>query len=292
MNWKRLGRRMLFPHPAITLLLTILAAAGLICAFAMPQTDIRRIVLYVFSFYVLVVLCLRLPRLISAVQRFRRENRYYQRYATDVQLRMSISLFGTFLYNGIYAAFQLALGLHHHSAWFYAMAGYYLLLAGLRLMLGRHLKAHTPGEERQLEWQKYRLCGFGLALMNLALSVFVLYFVLHLRNLHHHPITVIAMAVYTFGALALAIVNVIRYRRYHSPACSAAKALSLACAAVSMLSLENTMLTTFSKGDQHLFQQIMLGASGAAVALLMIGMAVYMIVHASMELQQIKETES
>lgn len=291
MNWNQIGRKLFFPHPVIAALLVPLAALGLIYAFALPQTDLLRFPLYVFSFYVLVVLCLRLPRLMAAVQRFRRENRYYRRYAADVQLRMNISLFGTFLYNGAYAAFQLILGLYHHSPWFYAMAGYYFLLAGMRLMLGRHLRAHTPGEEKRTEWQKYRLCGGGLALMNGALIIFVLYFVRHLRMVHHHPITVIAMATYTFGALTLAIVNVIRYRRYHSPACSAAKALSLASASVSMLSLENAMLTTFGKGDQQLFQQIMLGASGAAVSLLMMGMAGYMILHAYQELQRLKKME-
>lgn len=287
MNWKRMGRRLLFPHPLVAALLVLLAAAGLIYAFTVPESDILRIPLYVFSFYALVVLCLRLPGLFAAVQRFRRENRYYQRYATDVQLRMNISLFGAFLYNGAYAAFQLALGLYHHSAWFYAMAGYYFLLAAMRLMLGQHMRAHLPGKEKQTEWQKYRLCGVGLALMNLTLSVVVLYFVRHLRVIHHHPITVIAMATYTFGALTLAIVNVIRYRRYLSPACSAAKGLSLAAASVSMLSLENAMLTAFSAADKTLFRQIMLGASGAAAAMVILGIALYMIVHATKSLRHL-----
>lgn len=291
MNWKRMGRRLLLPHPLVAALLGLLAAVGLIYAFTLPESNILRIPLYVFSFYALVVLCLRLPGLFAAIQRFRRENRYYQRYATDVQLRMNISLFGAFLYNGTYAAFQLALGLYHHSAWFYAMAGYYFLLAAMRLMLGQHMRAHLPGKEKQTEWQKYRLCGVGLGLMNLALSVVVLYFVRHLRVIHHHPITVIAMATYTFGALTLAIVNVIRYRRYLSPACSAAKGLSLAAASVSMLSLENAMLITFGKSDQQLFRKIMLGASGAAVSLLLLSMAAYMVIHASRELKRLNEME-
>lgn len=291
MSWKRMGRRLLFPHPLVAALLVLLAATGLIYAFTLPESDILRIPLYVFSFYALVVLCLRLPGLIVAIQRFRKENPYYQRYATDVQLRMNISLFGAFLYNGAYAAFQLALGLYHHSAWFYAMAGYYFLLAAMRLMLGQHMRAHLPGKEKQTEWQKYRLCGVGLALMNLTLSVVVLYFVQHLRVIHHHPITVIAMATYTFGALTLAIVNVIRYRRYLSPACSAAKGLSLAAASVSMLALENAMLITFGKGDQQLFRKIMLGASGAAVSVLLLSMAAYMVIHASRELKRLNEME-
>lgn len=289
-KWRRLGRRLLFPPAAVVVLLALLAAAGLVFSFArLDEEDWRRLASYVLSFYALLILCLRMPDMLAFGRRLRRENRYYLRYRSDVQLRMNLSLWAACIYNAAYAAFQLALGLKHHSAWFYAMAGYYCLLALLRLMLGRHVRAFAPGRERQAEWRKYRLCGAGLLAMNLALSIFVLYFVLHLRKVRHHEITVIAMATYTFGALALAITNVIRYRRYESPACSAAKALSLASAAVSMLSLEDAMLTTFGKAGQQRFRQIMLGASGAAAAVLIICMAVYMIVRATNHLRAEQE---
>lgn len=289
-RWRKLGRRLLFPPVAVVALLALLAAAGLVFSFLrLEEGDWRRIASYALSFYALVILCLRVPDMLALGRRFRRENRYYLRYSMDVRLRMNISLWASFAYNAAYAAFQLGLGLKHHSGWFYAMAGYYCLLAMLRLMLGRHVRAFAPGEEKRMEWRKYRLCGAGLLAMNMALSIFVLYFVLHLREVRHHEITVIAMAAYTFGALALAIANVIRYRRYESPACSAAKALSLASAAVSMLSLENAMLTTFDRGSSPLFQRIMLGASGAAAAMLITGMASHMIVRATRKLKSEQE---
>lgn len=292
MNWKKAGKRLLFPHPAAVALLTLFAAAGLVYAFtALEETDVRRITLYALSFYALAVLCLRVPAMAAYARRFRRENRYYLRYASDVRLRMNISLFGACFYNAAYAAFQLALGVHHRSAWFYVMAGYYGLLALMRLMLGRHVRAFVPGEEKRTEWRKYRLCGAGLLLMNLALSVFVVYFVLRLRAVRHHEIIVITMAAYTFGALALAIANVARYRRYESPVCSAAKALSLAAVIVSMLSLEDAMLTTFGRENAPLFRQVILGASGMAAAMMIIGMAGYMIVRATKQLKTNREQE-
>lgn len=290
MNWKKLGKRLLFPHPALAALLMVVAMTSLIYGFAeWSETDARRIASYVLSFYALVVLTLRTPDLLARVRRFCRENRYYRRYRFDVQLRMNVSLWGSFAYNAAYAAFQLVLGVHHHTAWFYAMAGYYALLAMMRLMLGRHIRAFVPGAEKRAEWRKYRLCGAGLGLMNLALSVFVMDFVRNSRASHHHEITVIAMAAYTFGSLSLAIANVVRYRRYESPVCSAAKALSLASATVSMLSLENAMLTTFGKADYRLFSKRMLGASGAAASALILAMAVFMIVRATKNLKTKQE---
>ena len=93
------------------------------------------------------------------------------------------------------------------------------------------------------------------------------------------------MAAYTFSSLTLAILNVIRYRQYGSPVYSAAKAISLVAAVVSMLTLENAMLTVFGEQNSEAFHQIMLGASGVAVILAVQGVAIYMIVNACKKLR-------
>lgn len=287
MNWKKAGKRLLFPHPALAALAVVAAATLLIYSFvALEENDPVRYVAYPLSFYATLVLCLRIPRIVDFVRRFRRENKYYLIYRSDVRLRMNISLYGSFAYNAAYALFQLCLGLWHASAWFYAMAAYYLLLAVMRLLLANHARSYAPGEKQRMEWRKYRLCGMILLVMTLTLGVFVTYFVWQIRVFRHHEITTIAMAAYTFATLALAIVNVVRYRRYGSPAYSAAKAISLASASVSVLTLENSMLTAFGQENSELFRQIMLGATGAGVVLFVIGMAVYMIVHAVKELKR------
>ena len=106
------------------------------------------------------------------------------------------------------------------------------------------------------------------------------------RTFHHHEITTIAMAAYTFGSLTKAIVNVIRYRKYQSPVYSASKAISLAAACVSMLTLESTMLTTFGGETMSLTgRRILLGVSGGSISLLIIAMAIYMIVQGTKKIK-------
>lgn len=281
MDWKKLAKKLLFPHPALLALLSVAAVALLIYSFAaLEETDPVSIAAYGLSFCALTLVCVRAPDIIRWMQRFRRENRYYLRYSSDVQLRINISLHGALALNAVYALFQLCLGLWHHSAWFYAMATYYLLLAVMRLTLARHTRHHVPGEEAALEWRKYRLCGACLLVMNLTLAVFTLYFVFRIRTFLHHEITTIAMAAYTFGSLALAIVNAVRYQKYGSPAYSAAKAISLVSATVSLLTLENAMLTAFGQGSSELFRQIILGASGMTVICVVQGIALHMIIKA------------
>ena len=67
------------------------------------------------------------------------------------------------------------------------------------------------------------------------------------RTFSHHMITAIAMAAYTFTAFTVAIVNVIKYRKYNSPVFLASKVISFASACVSMLTLTSTLLTTFDE---------------------------------------------
>ncbi len=286
MDWKKFGKAMLFPHPLVSGLLFPTAVVLMLWSMMTRGTaDPLTIAFCALSFYGLVLVCLRIPDIIRWVQRFRRENKYYLLYSSDVQLRVNLSLYFAVGFNAVYALFQLCLGLWHHSAWFYAMAGYYLLLGLMRLSLVRHTRYHAAGEDSRTEWRKYRFCGWLLLVMNLALAIFTLYFVFRIRVFPHHEITTIAMAAYTFTALTLAIVNVIRYRKYGSPAYSAVKAISLASATVSMLTLENALLTTFGEGESELFRQIMLGASGAAVILIVQGIALYMIVNAGKKLR-------
>ena len=286
MEWKKIGKRLLFPHPAIVVLLSVCAAAFLVYSFlALDEADPISIAAYALSFYALMLVCLQIPTILRWIQRFRHENKHYLRYQSDVQLRINLSLYGAFGFNALYALFQLCLGLRHRSAWFYAMAVYYLLLAVMRLTLARHTSHYAAGEDNANEWRKYCFCGWLLLVMNLALAVFTLYFVFRIRTFPHHEITTIAMAAYTFAALTMAIINVIRYRNYGRPAYSAAKAISLASATVSMLTLENALLTTFGQESDELFRRIILGASGIIVILVVQGIALNMIVNACRRLR-------
>jgi hypothetical protein len=141
----------------------------------------------------------------------------------------------------------------------------------------------------EAELKKYRACGIVFLLMNLALALIVFFMIYWNRTFDHHMITAIAMAAYTFTALTMAIMNVIKYRKYNSPVFSASKAISLAAALVSMLTLESTMLTTFGDGTMtDTAQKWMLGATGGVISVLIVAMAIYMIVVGTKKLKQLK----
>ena len=281
---KLLNKLFCLPLPLVAVM-AVVSAVLLIYSFAYEDAIAYvAYFAYFFSAYSLTCVCFIAPMAYKRLKAFKQENKYIQLYSSDARLRVKLSLYGSVAMNTAYALFQLGLGLKHHSVWFYSMAGYYLLLALMRFMLIRYTKNHAPGQMMKDEWKKYRMCGISLLMMTLMLTVFILYFVLRIREFRHHEITTITMAVYTFSALTLAIVNAVRYRKYESPAYSAAKAVSLVSAIVSVLTLENAMLTVFGQEADGWFHQIMLGATGAAVVAAVQGIALYMIINANKKL--------
>ncbi len=288
MNRKKLGMALLFPHVAIMILLLPIAGAALAYSFIFLETDsVISIVSYALSAYTLTVWCFRIPHCIRFFKTFKSENVYLRRWEEDDRLRVSVTLFGSMLWNTAYAAMQIWLGFFHHTFWFFSFGVYYLLLAVMRLFLASFIKKHAPREQLRAELKKYRACGWVLLGMNLALLVIVFFMLYWNRTFEHHMITTIAMAAYTFTSFTVAIINIVRYRKYQSPIYSASKAISLAAACVSMLTLTSTMLTTFSDGTMDAFsQKMMLGGVGSAVLAVVLTMAISMIVQSTKKLKK------
>lgn len=273
------GRRLLFPGRAATLLLVPASAGFLICAMMyLSENHPARMAAYTLSTYALVICCARIPALVYRLRAFKERNRLIQRWLGDARLRMNVTLTGSILWNGSYALMQLGLCVYHRSLWFGALSAYYFLLAFMRFFLVRYSLGHALGQSIQEEKRRYSFCGALFLPMNVALSVIIFHMVNENRLVRHHEITTIAMAAYAFAALTMAIVNAVRYRKYNSPVLSASKAISLASASVSMLTLEGTMLATFGADTMsELSQKIFLRLSGAGISILIIAMALYML---------------
>ena len=111
------------------------------------------------------------------------------------------------------------------------------------------------------------------------------------RGFSYPGVLIYAMAFYTFYITITAVINVIKFRKRGNPVLSAAKVISLTAALVSMLSLETAMLAQFGR-DEPEFRRIMLGASGGVVCIIILAMAIYMIVHSTKQLRQLKHHHS
>ncbi len=290
MNWKKIGKALLFPHIVIMISLVPLATILLVGSMVFVGTESPiAYISYVLAAYTLTIWCMKIPHLVRFFKMFKEKNKYARRWQDDTRLRVNVSLYGSLAWNALYGLFQLWLGFYHHTFWFYSLGAYYICLGVMRFFLLLHTRKYAPGEKMQTEIVKYRACGWVFLIMNLALALIIFFMVYWNRTFEHHMITAIAMAAYTFTAFAIAIVNVVKYQKYNSPVFSASKAISLAAALVSMLTLESTVLTTFGDGTMTaITQKWMLGATGGVISVLILATAIYMIVVGTKKLKQFK----
>ena len=296
--FKKLLKKLFFLPPLPTVFAALFGYGLVIAVFALDiQNPIFQYASYLASTYALIVTCTGLRYVKPAVDSVKkyvsghpltekvRSTRLGKKYLTDVRFRTGVSLYQGFFINLLYIAMKLVSGVVYRSAWFIALAVYYILLAVMRLLLARRLNAQDEG----MEWRRYRFCGVMLLLMNQALAGIVGFMVHQNRGFHYPGLLIYAMAAYAFYAVTIAIINIVKTRRYQSPILSAAKAINLVAALVSILSLTTAMLSQFGGDDDPLFCQTMTAATGGGVCTIVIGMAVYMILRASKNLKRIKK---
>ena len=95
-DWKKIGLNLLFPHIAVIICLLPISIAFLTFSLInLGSESIIAIISYLLSFYVLVVVCAKIPNIIKFFKKVKTENEYVKRYFNDVRLRMNISLYGS-----------------------------------------------------------------------------------------------------------------------------------------------------------------------------------------------------
>ena len=289
--------KLLFPKWWITLLSVPIAAAGLLYAFAgNRQEDWLTYLAYGFSACSLTWVCALVIRYAGhwrqEIHAFVERTPLVKRYLTDKSFSMHVSLYCSLGINVFYAVSKLGFGIFYRSVWFITLAIYYCFLAVMRFCLLRYARGNVFGEKLALEWKRYRLCGWLLLVMNGALAGMAALVVVKNEGFSYAGYLIYVMALYAFYNVAMAVRNVIKYRRYHSPVMSAVKAVQLAAALVSILALETAMLSQFGGNDTEAFRKIMTGCTGAGVCGIILGIAVYMIVQGAKALRSLEKEDA
>ena len=289
-SFKRLLKKIFVLPPLPTVLIAVLGYAFVILVSAL-QIDIPvlRYLSYTCSAYALIITITGFPHFlafINAVKRYIREHPLMRklqgtaignRYFSDVRFRTEISLYQGLVINLLYIALKLFSGVRYRSYWFIALAIYYILLAFMRFLLLRRVKKKANRTPMDEEIRRYRLCGIMLLVMNQVLMGIVVYMVQQNRGFDYPGYLIYVMAAYSFYAVITAVINLVKFRKYESPVLSAAKAINLVAAMVSILSLETAMLAQFGGDDAPEFRQLMTASVGGGVCTIVIGMAAFMI---------------
>ena len=296
MDWKRIGKKLLFPPLWLMAILVTVSAAALIFVFVQGmEQSVPAYIAYGLAFYtlgVVTVFCIMvLPKRYRTIKQKIYDNPLGNRYVTDRVFRTNISLSVSFVISMLYVGINLWSWHMLQSWWFVVLAVYYVIMAVMRFLLVRYVHIQKIGTNILGEWRRSRICACILLLINLSLSGAVLMILYQNRGYDYPGIMIYVMALYTFYSAVHAIVDIIRYRKLGSPVMSTAKIVSLSGALVSMLNLETAMFAQFGEDMSPEDQQIFIILTGAGVSAVVIALSVMLIIKATKAIRREKNGE-
>ncbi len=293
MDWRKIGKKLLFPPIWLMAVLTLISAAMLIWVFVTGRSESPvAYAVYVLSFYTLSVVTVFCVMVLPGQYRQIRQKIYDtplgNRYMTDRAFRTKVSLYFSLGVNLLYVLLNVLLWYLQRSWWFVTLAVYYVILSLMRFLLVRYVRRNAIGSSILDEWKRSRVCSYILLTVNLALSGAVLMILYQNRGFEYGGILIYIMAAYTFYITISTLVDIIKYRKLGSPIMSMAKIVSLSAALVSMLNLETAMFSQFGQDMKPENQRLFIMLTGAGVSVIVVTLSVLRIVKATRAIREEK----
>ncbi len=182
------------------------------------------------------------------------------------RLKLTSMTLLSLVFNLTYAVYNCVLGFVSHSWWFITLSAYYAVLGVMRFAV-LQIKRRS---ETEIFAKKFT--GFCFLFLSVCLVGTVILSLTDNRGVKHHEIVMITIALYTFTKVVLGIINLVKSKKYSSPAFKTLRNISFADALVSVFSLQRSMLVTFegmSEGDIFLFN--VLTGTGVCISVLVLG---------------------
>lgn len=294
MDWKKLGKKLIFPPIWAMMLLSVMCGTALIAIFVKGfEKSLIAYVVYVLSFYTLSVVCvffgIVFPRQYKQLKQKIYGNPIGNRYMTDMAFRNHVSLYTSLVINLIYVGINILSFVLYSSMWFVVLGVYYSILAVMRFILLRYINIIGVGNNRLGELKRTILCSLILLTLNFVLTGAVLMILYQNKGFDYQGVLIYVMAAFTFYITTHAIINLIKYRRYNSPVMIMTKVIALSSALVSMLALETAMFSQFGNQMKPEYQRLMVALTGAGVSIIVVTMSIYIIVKSVKEIRNIKE---
>ncbi len=267
------------PLPALAAL-TGAAAAGLWWVFGCGNRDEpASYAIFVLSAYALVAVVASTARArpIARVRERMENSPLLVSVLLDAQRRSRLAFFFASALRVLFAAANAAMGVYAGSLWNITLTAYYLLLALVRAVVVRELRAPVSGRLSRPRRVQV-LCGCFLILSIFTLAGIGALALRHEGGFAYPGTLVYAVAAYAFAALISSAVGFVRVKGRDDPVRKAMNAVRLEEALVSMLSLEIAMLTLFGDPGDEAFFTVMVAGSGLAVALIIFAMGLGLLV--------------
>lgn len=170
-----------------------------------------------------------------------------------------------------FIGYNAFVGLYYHSIWNGSISIYYGLLVAIRIVYlwGEYkiFKENNSEEEKNIKRaEMFKLGAILLLCVNVALVIPVTLLATSQKNVHLPMWVAIANAGYTFYKMTGCIYSFVKNRKTNILTIKGIKSLNLTSAIVSLLSLENIMIITFSESIDSGMEIMMILSAFVAMA--------------------------
>lgn len=176
--------------------------------------------------------------------------------------------------NLIYSFFNLFFGIQGKSPWLITLAAYYIILSIMRFsaVLCQLKSPKNPVGQQILP----KVVGILLIFLSIVLSGTTVLSVIQGTGRLYNEIAMLAVATYSFTKITLAIINIVKSKKYNSYALKSIRYISFADAAASIYSLQRSMLVTYN-GMSEAKIAIFNAATGTAVSIVVFILGILLI---------------
>lgn len=286
-RWRAVLKKLLSPGKGWVALAVLLGGISLALTFLVfGDGSPFAYVSYLLSSYALTIFVAAVIPWFTSLPKLAHRVPLAHRYLTDRYFKVRSGLLLSFFINLCYGGFKLACAVWYASFWDGALAFYYILLCAVRVYLIRRVPASGENQDMGRELRFYRATGLSLFGLDLALSGVATQIVMDGCGSNYPGMLIYVAAMYAFYSLTFAIINAVKYRKFHSPVLSAAKAVNLTTALVSIFNLETAMIAQFG-ADQPYFRLVMTACTAFAVCVIVLGTAAFMVISSTQKLRRL-----
>ncbi len=202
------------------------------------------------------------------------KGRLAERLRSDARFRTIAFAGGSLIINAAYGIYNGILGITGGSLWFVNMCVYYLLLGSARFSAVLFEYGGAAGERdkafvmRTVGALFIVIAGVMAGTVHISIAGGI--------AAKYHEIVMITMAAYTFYKLTMAVINSVKVRETRSKLLISLRRINCADAAVSLLSLQRSMIVSFG-GMEARKELLLKSLSGAAVFMFMLVTGISMV---------------
>lgn len=278
---------------AVYFLAAVFIALSIVFTVAGPKNEIVGVLIYglygvtaVFFGYSVSTLVVYAPKIRKSVGERIKKHAFLANVAENYGLKTLVFSCFSLVITLAFVAVNLASAIIYGLVWYYAVAAYYFVLLAFRggiLLADFRCRKKYVGDDAAMKNAKRRIYlagGAVLLVLEIAMVFAVTEMMLSRRPVGGNEIIAIANATYTFYKMTMAVLNLVRAKRFSDPVVQALRNVNFADACMAVASLTVIMLSTFGGGEDLAFIALRACVGFAACAVTIV-LAVIMIVKGS-----------